>query len=121
MVDAFGVVLLVLHPIQQPMNVFVKTDTIKLVLIYLDEEYVKVSVNVYFMFCSHSLRYFFILVCPKPYHVVNSNGQCVWSCGEGTTPSTTTNECVCQRGYIQTGTDQWGRRVCKSRLTIGGK
>jgi hypothetical protein len=40
MVDVSGVVVKVLHPIQQPMNAFVKEDTVKLVLINLDEEFV---------------------------------------------------------------------------------
>ncbi|CAF0902572.1 unnamed protein product [Rotaria sp. Silwood1] len=51
-------------------------------------------------------------VCPKPYHVVTSDNRCVWSCGQGTQPDITTNECVCQDGYYETGTDQFGRRVC---------
>ncbi|CAF2541686.1 unnamed protein product [Rotaria sp. Silwood2] len=50
--------------------------------------------------------------CSKPYHVLTSDNRCVWSCGEGTQPDSTTNECVCQVGYYQTGTDQFGRRVC---------
>jgi hypothetical protein len=58
MVDVSGVVLLVLHPIQQPMNVFVKQDTTKLVLTYLDDEYVKVSISVYFVFRSHLFNIF---------------------------------------------------------------
>ncbi|CAF4563565.1 unnamed protein product [Rotaria sp. Silwood1] len=51
-------------------------------------------------------------ICPKPYHVVTSDNRCVWSCGQGTQPDITTNECVCQDGYYETGTDQFGRRVC---------
>ncbi|CAF3884746.1 unnamed protein product, partial [Rotaria sordida] len=32
--------------------------------------------------------------------------------GEGTEPDNTTNECVCQKGYYETGTDGFGRRIC---------
>ncbi|CAF2388729.1 unnamed protein product [Rotaria sp. Silwood2] len=51
-------------------------------------------------------------ICPTPYHVLTSDNRCVWSCGEGTEPDSTTNECVCQNGYHKTGTDQFGRRIC---------
>ncbi len=62
------------------------------------------------------IRYFSSFsVCPKPFHVLTDDGRCVWSCAAGTTPDTTTNECVCQTGYYQTGTDIFGRRVCKSK------
>ena len=50
--------------------------------------------------------------CPSPYHVITSDDRCVWSCGTGTTPDTISNECVCQSGYTQTGTDSFGRRTC---------
>ncbi|CAF3621207.1 unnamed protein product [Rotaria sordida] len=50
--------------------------------------------------------------CPEPYHVVTSDKRCVWSCSEGTEPDNTTNECVCQKGYYETGTDGFGRRIC---------
>ncbi|CAF0790228.1 unnamed protein product [Rotaria sordida] len=50
--------------------------------------------------------------CLEPYHVVTSDKRCVWSCGEGTEPDNTTNECVCQKGYYETGTDGFGRRIC---------
>ncbi|CAF4800246.1 unnamed protein product, partial [Rotaria sp. Silwood1] len=53
--------------------------------------------------------------CPKPYHVVTSDSRCVWSCGQGTQPDATTNECVCQDGYYETGTDQFGRRICSPK------
>ncbi|MBI4094380.1 MAG: hypothetical protein HY436_01075 [Candidatus Liptonbacteria bacterium] len=55
--------------------------------------------------------------CPAPYHVLTFDGRCVWSCGAGTQPSNTTNECVCQAGYVQTGTDAFGRRVCSAPTT----
>ncbi|MFH1256948.1 MAG: dockerin type I domain-containing protein, partial [Candidatus Diapherotrites archaeon] len=51
-------------------------------------------------------------VCPKPYHGISPDGRCVWSCSEGTTPDTASNECICKEGYVETGTDQFGRRVC---------
>ena len=51
-------------------------------------------------------------VCPEPYHVQNGP-NCVWSCGEGTQPDAVSNECVCQPGFVEVGTDQFGRRVCE--------
>src|SRR3989338_1235255 len=51
-------------------------------------------------------------LCPSPYHVLTSDSRCVWSCSTGTTPDNPSNECVCQPGYTQTGTDSFGRRVC---------
>lgn len=51
---------------------------------------------------------------PYPYHVLASDGRCVWSCGVGTTPGGAQDgyECVCQDGMTETGTDQFGRRTC---------
>ena len=48
---------------------------------------------------------------PGPYHVETSDGRCVWSCGPGTQPGAS-GECVCQPGLVETGQDQFGRRVC---------
>jgi hypothetical protein len=108
MVDVFGVVVVVLDLIRLPMNAFAKMDIIKLALTSLDEEFVPVSINCIF------IQYFsfFFEVCPKPYHVLTTDGRCVWSCGSGTQPDSVTNECVCTREYHQTGFDQFGRRVC---------
>ncbi len=50
--------------------------------------------------------------CIGPYHVLASDGRCVWSCGTGTQPDNSSGQCVCQSGYIENGTDQFGRRVC---------
>ncbi|MBI5411567.1 S-layer homology domain-containing protein [Candidatus Peregrinibacteria bacterium] len=51
--------------------------------------------------------------CPAPYHVLTSGNLCVWSCGVGTTPDTVSNQCVCQDGYVNNGTDSLGRLACK--------
>ncbi len=51
--------------------------------------------------------------CAGPYHVTAPDGRCVWSCGEGTTPSTATNECVCRPGLRVVGADRFGRRICR--------
>lgn len=55
--------------------------------------------------------------CTPPYHVMQ-NGQCYWSCGEGTNPDTTglTNSCLwCKVGmHIVPSTSDWlGRRICR--------
>ncbi|CAF0782713.1 unnamed protein product [Adineta ricciae] len=50
--------------------------------------------------------------CPGPYHVLTSDNRCVWSCSEGTTPDNNSNECICQPGLVETGLDQFNRRVC---------
>ncbi len=55
--------------------------------------------------------------CPSPYHVLASDGRCVWSCGVGTQPDGVTNECKCQSGYTQTNTDSFGRRTCTASST----
>ncbi len=52
--------------------------------------------------------------CPAPYHVTASDGRCVWSCSQGTQPDQASGQCVCQAGLEETGTDQFGRRVCTS-------
>ena len=49
--------------------------------------------------------------CPGPYHVATSDGRCVWSCSQGTQPAAS-GECECQPGLVETGKDQFGRRVC---------
>lgn len=54
------------------------------------------------------------VACPAPYHVLANDGRCVWSCGAGTQPDNASNECVCQPGLVQTGTDQFGRRQCSA-------
>lgn len=52
-------------------------------------------------------------LCSPPYHeLLSSQDSCQWICGAGTTPSATTNECVCQTGYTETGKDSLGRRIC---------
>jgi peptidoglycan hydrolase-like protein with peptidoglycan-binding domain len=53
-----------------------------------------------------------VSTCPAPYHVLTSDNRCVWSCSVGTTPNNATNECSCQSGLTQTGTDSFGRRTC---------
>lgn len=55
--------------------------------------------------------------CVGPYHVFAPDGRCVWSCGTGTTPDNVSNQCVCQSGYIESGTDQFGRRICIQTTT----
>jgi len=50
--------------------------------------------------------------CLKPYHVLTSDGRCVWSCGTGTQPDFATQQCKCQSGYTQTGVDSLGRITC---------
>jgi len=66
--------------------------------------------------------------CVGPYHVLASDGRCVWSCGAGTQPDDPNNssgQCVCQSGYTESGTDSFGRRVCTQAtvyaLTIRGR
>jgi hypothetical protein len=49
--------------------------------------------------------------CPSPYHVLTSDGRCVWSCAPSTQPGSS-GECVCQQGLVESGQDQFGRRVC---------
>ena len=51
--------------------------------------------------------------CPGPYHVLTNDGRCVWSCSAGTQPGAS-GECECQPGYVETGQDNFGRRVCTS-------
>ena len=51
--------------------------------------------------------------CPGPYTVERPDGECVWSCGEGTTPDAASNECICKPGLVERGTDGFGRRVCR--------
>ncbi len=51
-------------------------------------------------------------VCPEPYHVLVGD-NCTWSCSEGTQPDNSTNECECQPGLTEVGTDRLGRRVCE--------
>jgi len=51
-------------------------------------------------------------VCEPPYHGLSPEGNCVWSCGQGTQPDSLSNECVCQPGLIEVGTDEFGRRIC---------
>jgi hypothetical protein len=51
--------------------------------------------------------------CPGPYTVERSDGECVWSCGEGTTPDAASHECVCKPGFVERATDRFGRRVCR--------
>lgn len=50
--------------------------------------------------------------CPSPYRGISPDGRCVWSCGYGTQPDFSNNECVCRERYVETGTDWFGRRVC---------
>jgi hypothetical protein len=52
--------------------------------------------------------------CDAPYHVLSPAGVCFWSCGSGTTPDRNdpSGECLCMSGYVETGTDALGRRVC---------
>lgn len=58
--------------------------------------------------------------CPGPYHRLVSKNQCVWSCGLGTQPDNPSNrfgQCVCQPGYVESGADSFGRRICKLSST----
>lgn len=50
--------------------------------------------------------------CLAPYHSILPDGRCVWSCNATTIPDRTTNECICQSGLVEIGTDQAGRRIC---------
>jgi len=52
--------------------------------------------------------------CPLPYHVLNPDGSCIWSCAAGTRQDPLTNECVClNTSYKEAGKDSLGRRICK--------
>ena len=47
------------------------------------------------------------------YWVKTPDDRCVWSCGVGTTPDKKTcGECVCKDGFVSSGVDTFGRRVC---------
>ena len=50
--------------------------------------------------------------CPEPYHKLTDDGRCLWSCYPGSTPGAN-NECVCKPGYVETGKDKSGRRICE--------
>lgn len=52
--------------------------------------------------------------CTAPYHIIDAQGRCFWSCGEGTRPDAISNKCVCNGGLRQTRqSDDLGRRVCR--------
>lgn len=56
-----------------------------------------------------------LITCPGPYHNRTNENTCVWSCGTNTQPDDPNNssgQCVCQAGFTESGTDQFGRRVC---------
>lgn len=53
-----------------------------------------------------------LINCPGPYRIIASDGNCKWSCSQGTMPGDS-NECVCKPGYIETGKDSLGRRICE--------
>jgi hypothetical protein len=55
--------------------------------------------------------------CNEPYRKLMNDGRCLWSCGQGTHPDPKTKECVCNNGLTETGTDDFGRRVC----TVGAE
>ncbi len=56
--------------------------------------------------------------CLPPYQTVGRDGRCVFTCGEGTVGNPATGECVCaNRGLVETGVDDQGRRVCGPRAT----
>jgi len=57
------------------------------------------------------------------YHVWTKRNTCVWSCSKGTTPdkSTSCGDCVCKKGYVETGTDSFGRRVCERQRECSKK
>lgn len=55
--------------------------------------------------------------CEGPYHVATADNRCVWSCGAGTQPHYS-GECVCQKDHVETGTDQFGRRVCEQEPVL---
>ncbi len=57
--------------------------------------------------------------CEEPYHVLASDGRCVWSCSEGTTPDNDSGECICKEGFVETDTDEFGRRVCEEEYDNG--
>ena len=50
--------------------------------------------------------------CPSPYRLMTDDGRCLWSCYPGSTPGAN-NECVCKPGYVETGKDKLGRRICE--------
>ena len=56
--------------------------------------------------CAEPVSY-----CEGPYHVPTNDGRCVWSCAQGTQPGPSV-ECECRPGLVETGHDQFGRRVC---------
>jgi len=53
--------------------------------------------------------------CKRPYWNLSSDGRCVWSCAKGTRPDPVTKECVCRTGFVQTGKDPSGRRICTAK------
>ena len=51
--------------------------------------------------------------CPAPYQTPNADGvTCTFTCAQGTVPDQASGQCVCQQGYVQTGADNQGRRIC---------
>jgi hypothetical protein len=71
--------------------------------------------------CKVGLDYDFRIICEhpseegsEPYFV---NGT--WSCSVGTTPSNCLSQCVCQEGYVVTGEDEFGRRICEPASAPG--
>lgn len=54
--------------------------------------------------------------CLPPYQTTDASGRCVFTCGEGTVGDPASGQCVCaNRGLVETGVDQFGRRVCTPR------
>ncbi len=52
--------------------------------------------------------------CPGPYHVLATDGRCVWSCSQGTQPAPS-GECECQAGLVETGQTNLGAASARRR------
>ncbi len=51
--------------------------------------------------------------CPAPYQTPTADGiTCTFTCASGTVPNQSSGQCVCRRGYVETGADNQGRRIC---------
>ncbi len=56
-----------------------------------------------------------LVACELPYRFWSRQGgevTCLWNCGTGTVPDAASNECVCEAGTYEAGTDAQGRRFC---------
>lgn len=60
-----------------------------------------------------SISEFVRLACSAPYHLLNRNKQCLWTCGAGTMPDPYGTECIYKADCAEKGTDLMNRRICK--------